>query len=122
MFFYSENDIEKGIEGVFKGGFDSFENRDGVCVLFQMKMYKEATPGQILDWLNKADERAKEVGLQVGSYVLQLFVTGAAEANISKYKAKWPKNSMVFGTKALKHLFEPFGHGIIERLVNLKSR
>jgi len=121
-FFYSENDIEKGIEGVFKGGFDSFENRDGVCVLFQMKMYKEATPGQILDWLNKADERAKEVGLQVGSYVLQLFVTGAAEANISKYKAKWPKNSMVFGTKALKHLFEPFGHDIIERLVNLKSR
>ena len=87
-----------------------------------MKMYKEATPGQILDWLNKADERAKEVGLQVGSYVLQLFVTGAAEANISKYKANWPKKSMVFGTKALKHLFEPFGHDIIERLVNLKSR
>ena len=35
--FYSENDIEKGVEGVFKGGFHSMENPN-VCILFQMKM------------------------------------------------------------------------------------
>eukprot|EP00797_Seminavis_robusta_P002188 Sro1133_g244780.2 (231) ;mRNA; f:5372-6064 len=118
--FYSVNDIEKGVEGVFKGGFDTSEN--DVCILFQMKMYKEATPSLILDWLKKADSRANDLGLQDGSYVVQLFVTGAVEANIANCKAEWPKNCMVFGTKALKHLFEPFGPGIIERLINLKSR
>lgn len=120
-FFYSALENETGIEGVFKRGFVTCKHHE-MCIFFQMKIYKAATPKQISDWLRKADDRAQELGLEVGSYVLQLFVTEAIEANVKDHKASWPKNCMVFGTEALEILFEPFGKGIIDELIRINSR
>ena len=120
-FLYSALENEKGIEGVFKGGFDTCEHHE-MSIFFQMKMYKAVTPKQISDWLRKADDRAQELGFKVGSYVVQLFVTEAIEANIKDHEDSWPKNCMVFGTEALRVLFEPFGKGIIDELIRMKSR
>ena len=90
-FFYSALESEKGLEGIFKGGFfDACEHHE-ICIFFQMKMYKAATPKEISDWLRKADDRAQELGFEVGSYVLQLFVIGAIEANT---KVAWSLGRM----------------------------
>ena len=87
-----------------------------------MKMHSKATPREILDWLVKADTRAKSLGFESGTYVVQLFVTGAVEDNIENYVSGWPVNSMVLGTEALRSLYEPFGNGIIKDLVDMRSR
>ena len=119
-FFYAINDNEAGVEGMFKGGFDIGEG--GVCIFFQMKMYTNATPREISKWIQSADKRAQDLGLQTGRCIVQLFVTGALEHNIEKHKIEWPKNCMAFGTAALRKLFEPFGKGIMEEIIRLKNR
>lgn len=120
-FFYSAIENEKGIEGVFKAGFDTCEHAE-ICLFFQMKMYSAATPQEISKWPGKADDRAKELGCKTGSYIIQLFVTGVKENNIQNHKDSWPNNCMVFGSEALTNLFEPFGKGIIEEIIRIKSR
>ena len=120
-FCYSALENELGVEGVFTGGFHSCEDED-IPIFFQMKMYTKANPGQIMNWLKQSDARAQALGLKVGSYVIQLFVTGAIERSIKTHVEAWPKNCMVFGTRALETLFEPFGNGIIAELIKMKSR
>ena len=73
-------------------------------------------------WLEKASERAATLGYEEGTYIVQVFVTGAIEANVEDHKSAWPNNSMVFSNCAIEKLFEPFGSGIIAELVKLKSR
>ena len=115
-FYYSNIENEQGIEGVFCSGFND------ISIFFQMKLYKSATPKEILEWLCKADKRAMALGYKTGSYVVQLFVTGVVEKNIRKYSGQWPANCMVFSNSALQGLFEPFGSGIIGDIVNLHGR
>mmetsp|Transcript_42465 Transcript_42465/g.102285 ORF Transcript_42465/g.102285 Transcript_42465/m.102285 type:complete len:730 (+) Transcript_42465:151-2340(+) len=121
IILYSSLQNEEGIEGIFRGGFDSTDHEE-VCMVFQMKLYEVATARQILNWLRKANERAKELGLEDGSYVVQLFVTGTIDDNICEHKDHWPDNCMVFGTKALEALFEPFGNGFINEVIRLRKR
>ena len=112
---------KKGIEGVFQNAFRR-ENGDPIHVLFQMKLYTSASPKQISDWLSSVNKRAADLGYSPGTYIVQLFVTGAVEGNITDRKGEWPTNSMVFGTVALKHLFAPFGDGFIVEIVNARTR
>ena len=86
-----------------------------------MKLKKISHPGQILGWLEAVDDRAKNIGLQRGRYVNLLFVTGAVENNIATHQDRWPGNSIVFGTQGLKDLFDPFGKGIIETIIQQKN-
>jgi len=117
----SERSNEEGVEGVFQNAFSS-ENGDPIHVFFQMKLYTIASQKQICDWLSKVEERASALGYHPETCIIQLFVTGAVEDNIEKQIEKWPKNSMVFGTAALKHLFEPFGDGFIVEIINQRTR
>jgi hypothetical protein len=121
-FYYSNIENEKGIEGVFRSGFEFQTNKEKVSIFFQRKMYKSATPKEILEWLLKADGRTKELGYKDGSYAVQLFVTGAVEDNIEKYLSAWPDNCMVFATEVLQSLYEPFGNGFISEIVKMNSR
>ena len=121
ILFYSQLANEKAVEGVFKGGYDT-DDYEETCLFFQMKLYKTATPSQISKWLGNAHRRALELGLKDGTFVIQLFVTGALEANIKNHGAAWPANCMVFGTKSLTKLFEPFGRGIIDEIIRSRSR
>lgn len=64
--------------------------------------------------LEQAHSRAAELGYSSGACIVQLYVTGAVEENVTKYIAEWPMNSMlVFANAALENLFKPFGSGLI---------
>jgi hypothetical protein len=102
---------ENGVEGVYLGF--------PVAIFFQMKLYGASTPKQIQSWLEAAHTRAQQLRYKEGDYVVQLFVTGATEANLTP--TIWPKNSMVFSTPALQALFGPFGAGFITHIIAIKG-
>jgi hypothetical protein len=114
--YFSVIHNEKGVEGVFRGGFGN------ISIFFQMKLYAKATPEDIRDWLVEAHARASSLGYLPGSYVVQLFVSGTVATNVKKHFSAWPANSMVFADCALKGLFQPFGAGLITQIVTMLER
>ncbi|CAB9508496.1 expressed unknown protein [Seminavis robusta] len=107
---------EEGVEGVFHNGFGD------LAIFFQMKLYHNATPKEIKDWLEKAHTRAQALGYKEGTYIVQLFVTGTINANVPKYQNNWPQNSMVFADNAIQHLFKPFGEGLFVEMARRRRR
>ena len=87
-----------------------------------MKLYTEKGPKNIKTWLAKAHARARELGYSSGTYIVQLFVTGAVETNVEKTVQEWPANSMVFTETGLDKLFRPFGDGLITAIVESLKR
>ncbi|KAL7564540.1 hypothetical protein ACA910_013941 [Epithemia clementina (nom. ined.)] len=115
-FYYAKKSNEEGVEGVFRNGFGD------LAIFFQMKLYHNATPDEIKDWLEKAHTRAQALGYKEGTYIVQLFVTGTINANVPKYQNNWPQNSMVFADNAIQHLFKPFGDGLFVEMVRRRRR
>lgn len=114
--YYSSNPCEKGVEGMFRGAFGD------LAIFFQMKLRKNSTPLQIKDWLLQAQRRAKDLGYREGTYIVQLFVTGAIGDNVEDHKNEWPDGSVVFADEAIGNLFHPFGKGVFTAMVERRRR
>ncbi|KAG7372542.1 hypothetical protein IV203_018685 [Nitzschia inconspicua] len=118
FYYYSKLENEPGVvEGVFHGGFSS------LSIFFQMKLYSPlTTPLQIKDWLVSASKRAKALGYSDKKFLVQLFVCGEIDATVEDYMTEWPSNSMVLGTVAMRNLFQPFGSGLIQDILDQKKQ
>lgn len=87
-----------------------------------MKLYLTTSPPEIKTWLWNADKRAKQLGYAAGTYLTQLFVTGALGKNFQQWIDECPMDIMVFSNEALEGLFRPFGNGIIKHIVESRNR
>jgi hypothetical protein len=113
---------ERAVEGVLRGGFVHASGRE-IAVFYQMKLYGSGTVthSAVKQWLTSMETRATDLGYPHGSFVLQLFLTGASPRMTAKMY-EWPQNSMVIPDEGVQHLYGGFGAGYLPEVLRAKTK
>jgi hypothetical protein len=120
--YHSAATTEKAVEGVLRGGFVDGSGCD-IAVFYLMKMYGggKATHSTVKQWLEHMETRATDLGYPEGSFVLQLFLTGAS-TRMTEKMSEWPRNCMVIPDEGVRHLYGGFGAGYLPQVLRAKTK